>query len=159
MRKIINFLKKRIIFIIISICLLGSILLIILNLSFFETSQIKYRNDIRKSEIKKITDGLKKYILDKNNCPRTSNPVPQAFLPELIFDGSNNPRGGVSISSLEDLQNYIDEGKKDPSGSPYLIGTFDNKIYVYTNSFEVYKSSNQTYSDSLETSLCNQIAN
>lgn len=159
MKWFINFLKTRTILIIILVCLIGSIILVIVNFSYFETSQIKYRNDIRKSDIHNTAEGIKKFISEKNNCPRTSNPVPEAFLPELIFDGSNNPKGGVSISTLEDVSNFIEENKKDPSGSPYLVGTFDNKIYIYTNSFEVYKSSNQTYFESIETSLCNQIAN
>jgi len=150
--------KSKILIFIILISIIGSIVLILLNLSYIESYQIKYRNDIRTKDIKSISGGIKRYIAEKNNCPRTSNPVPQTFLPELVFDGSGNPKGGVNISTLEDMGSYIDSGKKDPSGSPYLVGTYDNKIYIYTNHFEIYGSTNQTFFELIETSLCNQIS-
>lgn len=149
--------KFRIYLFLVLISVLGSVVLVLLNISYIERYQIKYRNDIRARDIKVLAEGIKMYITEKNNCPMTSNPVPRTFLPELVFDGSGNPKGGVNISTLENMEDYIDLQKKDPSGGPYLIGTYGNKIYIYTNNFEVYKSNNQTIFELIETDLCNQI--
>jgi hypothetical protein len=148
------FKRKNFILLIGLFCILGSIVLIILNFSIIQNTQIQYRNQRRQADITEIADGIKKYITNSNNCPRINTPVPETFLPDLVFEGSNNPKGGVNISTLEDMETYIDLGKKEPNGGPYLIGTFENKIYIYTNNFETLDSPTKAYFQIIETSLC-----
>lgn len=137
-------------------CLIGSIILVIFNLSQIENFQAKYRNEQRQKDIQSLVDGTKKYISAKNNCPRTSNPVPQTFLPELLFEG-NSPKGGVSISTLEDMSDFINTNLRDPENAPYMVGTFGDKIYFYTNNYEKNGGSEDTYFLVIESSLCNQV--
>jgi hypothetical protein len=111
--------------------------------------QINRRNSDRKNQIDSILSGLKQYISTNNNLPTTSNPDVKSFLPELLFDGSN-PYGGVSVSTLENVQEYFDSGLKDPSGDPYLIGTFEDQIIVYTSHLERFKSRNEVYFNSFK---------
>lgn len=155
-----NFLKnnrKRLFHFVSIVGIIGSIILIIFNISLIEQLQIQYRNDIRVQNLQSIANGVEKFINEKNNCPRTSNPVPQTFLPELIFETNDSPSGGVSVSSLEDINNYVDINMKDPGGSPYFIGITGNKIVFYTLDYEVQGSAKKAYFVSISTSLCSQI--
>lgn len=137
--------------------LVGSIILIFLNYSQIETYQIKFRNDERQRELKNISEGLKKYILVKNTCPTTSTPIPQTYLAELIIDSNNDPKGGVSIASLENIDDYFNKEEKDPSGNPYFAGIYNNLIYLYTNDYELSSTSKKIYFQTVEASLCNQV--
>lgn len=125
-------------------CLLASAVLIVFNLSQFKRYQMNRRNQQRKHDVDLVISGIKKYIEANNNLPTTSNPDTKSFLPELLFSGSN-PYGGVTISTLENMQEYFDLGMKDPSGDPYLVGTFEDQIIVYTNHFEQFKAQEEVY--------------
>ncbi|GIW57389.1 MAG: hypothetical protein KatS3mg083_334 [Candidatus Dojkabacteria bacterium] len=47
---------------------------------------------------------IERFINETKNCPRTSTPVPNTYLPELVVDeNKGNPRGGVSIATLEEV--------------------------------------------------------
>jgi len=148
MRKIIK-LKKFWYFVL--FCLLVSGILIVFNLSQFKRYQLNRRNEDRKNTIIKLLASVESYIANNNNLPTTSNPEPKNFLPELLFEGKK-PSGGVPVSTLENMQGYnIDLNIKDPSGSPYFVGTFEDELIIYTTNFEVYNSGNETYFESLKT--------
>lgn len=141
MKKII---KSRLFAIIVVFCLIVSTVLLVFNLSQFQKFQINRRNRDRKSQIDSILSGVKRYISANNNLPTTSNPDTKSFLPELLFDGSN-PYGGVSVSTLENMQEYFDLSIKDPSGDPYLIGTYEDQVVTYTGLFERFQAGNTVY--------------
>lgn len=157
MKDFVNKNKSKILAFIFVSGIVGSIILIVLNISIIDRLQIEYRNKIRENDLNSISQGLEKFIKETNNCPRTNNPVPRTFLPELIFDESEGPRGGVSLSTLEEVESYIDIHKKDPKGTPYLIGVSRDLIIIYTLDYEVIGSRTKTYFVTLNTSLCNQI--
>lgn len=131
-------------------CLIGSLLLIIFNLSQFQKYQMNKRNNERKSEISNFINGLKNYVKDNNNLPTTSNPNEKSFLPELIVLEDKKPSGGVSVQTLENVGGYLDTSIKDPSGQPYFIGTFEDKIIVYTNNLELEDGANEVYFEQLQ---------
>lgn len=139
--------KKFIFFI--SICILGSLLLIVFNLSQVQKYQLNRRNTQREKDLTTITNGIKDYIVNNNNLPTISNLDQNSFLPELLFI-NQHPSGGISIQSLENMQGYFDLNMKDPFGNPYLIGTSGDKVIIYTPNFEVYKSANEVYFKSLK---------
>ena len=133
-------------------CLIGSAILIVINYSQINNYQIKVRNDERKKEVGEIAATIKGYIQQKNTCPKILFPSAQ-FLPELIVDSSNNPKGGVSTDNLAEIKVQ----QKDPSGSPYFIGAYNDLIYIYTNDYEVNSTTKQVYFETIEANLCNQV--
>ena len=62
-----------------------------------------------------------------------------------------------SISSLENIEGYLNKKEFDPSGSPYFIGVSNDLIYVYTNEYEINSTSKDIYFVVVEASLCNQV--
>jgi hypothetical protein len=121
------------------LCLVLSILLIVFNVSSqFKKYQVKKRNEARERDLTAIINGIKSSISNTNNLPTTSNPEEKSFLPTLFFNG-DKPTGGVNIHTLENVQGYFDMNLKDPSGSPYFIGTTEDRLIVYTNNYEEYK--------------------
>lgn len=132
--------------------LIGSAILIAINYSQINNYQIKARDDERKKEISEIANQIKNYISEKNSCPKISFPSSQ-FLPELIVDSNNTPKGGVSTDTLEGIKIT----QKDPSGSPYFIGSYNDLIYIYTNDYEVNSDTKQVYYQTIEANLCNQV--
>lgn len=129
----------------VGLCLLGSLLLVIFNLSLFKKYQVTQRNNERKTEIKTVIDGVKKYTTENNNLPTTSNPSEKSFLPELILLDNNKPTGGVGVQTMENMNGYLDTSIKDPSGDPYFIGTFENSVIVYTNNLELEDGKHDIY--------------
>jgi hypothetical protein len=125
-------------------CLLTSAALVFFNLSQFQRYQLNKRNQQREKDVQTIISGLKNFITNNNNLPTTTNPDTKSFLPELLFVGSK-PSGGVSVSTLESVQGYFDMNLKDPSGTAYLIGTFEDQIIVYTTRFERLNESDDVY--------------
>ncbi len=137
--------------------ILGSLILIIVNYTQIDNYRIKLRNEERKLELQTLSEGLKKYILEKNTCPSISTPAPQTFLPELIIDSNNSPKGGANINNIEEVESYLNRTNSDPSGAPYFIGISNNLIYIYTNDYEINSNSRNIYFVTIEASLCNQI--
>jgi hypothetical protein len=125
-------------------CLFASVLLAVFNFSQFKKYQMNQRNQQRESDVEQILSGIKRYISTNNNLPTTSNPDTASFLPELLFVGSN-PTGGVNVSTLENMQEYFNIGIKDPAGDPYLVGTYEDQVVVYTNRFEREENSSEVY--------------
>lgn len=155
-----DFLKdnhKIILKVITGLIVLANIFLILFNSSLFEKFQINYRNDIRRKDLDYLKNGIEKFINETKNCPRTSTPVPNTYLSELVIDENNNPKGGVSIATLEEVGNFVDISKKDPKGSSYLIGVVRNNIIIYTLDYELESGNKTTYFSSISTDLCNDI--
>ncbi len=136
--------KSRTFWVFIIFCLAASLLLVFFNLSQFKKYQINKRNAQRQTDILNLGNGIKSYIAANNNLPTSSNPDTKSFLPELLFEG-NTPSGGINVQTLENMQGYIDTNIKDPSGTPYLIGTYEDQIVIYTTNFETDKKTTQTY--------------
>jgi hypothetical protein len=144
-----NVIKSKKIWWLVLICLLGSLILIVFNLAQFKRYQLTKRNNERKTEISSIVAGIKNYVKTNTNLPTTSNPSEKSFLPELILLEDKKPSGGVNVQSLENMAGYVDTNIKDPSGNPYFIGTFDDKIIVYTNSLELDEGKTDVYFEQL----------
>ncbi|BDQ04814.1 MAG: hypothetical protein KatS3mg084_0332 [Candidatus Dojkabacteria bacterium] len=159
MRDFVKVNRKIIVWFITGIIVLANIFLIIFNFSLFETFQINYRNDIRRKDLDNIKSEIERFINETKNCPRTSTPLPNTYLPELLVDDKGNPRGGVSIATLEEADDFIDIHRKDPKGSPYLIGVMRNYIIIYTLDYELGSGRKTTYSISISTDLCNALVN
>lgn len=141
--------RKFVIFVL--CCLIASTLLIIFNFSQFQRYRINQRNKERKEQVSVILKSIKDYMKNNNNnLPTSSNPEEGSFLPELLNVLSNKPAGGVAVQTLENMKGYFDQNKKDPSGEPYFIGTYKDKVIVYTNSFENENKSKTVYFDSFD---------
>jgi hypothetical protein len=125
-------------------CLLASAVLVVFNLSQFQRFQINRRNQQREHDVDFILSGIQKYITANNNLPTTSNPDAKSFLPELLFVGSK-PSGGINVSTLENMQEYIDLGVRDPSGDPYLVGTYEDQVVVYSTRFEHFNADDDVF--------------
>lgn len=134
-----NFIKNKkkfysLIFIIIFILIA---ITIIINISNIRNYQAYVREETRKKDLEYIKSGIEEYINKMNNCPRTSNPVPHTYLPQLILE-DGYLKGGVPVFTLEDINNFINPNRTfDPKGTPYFIGIKDNLIYVYSNEMEI----------------------
>jgi hypothetical protein len=126
-------------------------ILIAVNLSQVKRYQLSRRNETRTTDIDNIAKGIQNYVRNTKNLPTTSSPSKDSFLPEILFVGER-PTGGVPISTLEDINGYnFDTNIKEPAGTPYFIGTFENKIIVYTTEFENKNSfGKETYYKSIE---------
>jgi hypothetical protein len=134
----------------IAFCLVASVILIVINLSQLQKYRISQRNNKRKEDIGLIIASIKTYLNNNdNNLPKTSNPDEDSLLPEIIF-AENTPTGGVSVSTLENMEGYSNVKLTDPSGSPYYIGTSADEVIIYSETLEIYKSSNQTYYESFK---------
>lgn len=142
--------KSRKLVYLILVCVSASIVLIAFNFSQFTKYQISRRNNERKSEIANLTKGLANYIRSNSNLPTTSNPAEKSFLPELILLDGTRPSGGVSIQTLENVSDHMDSNMKDPSGNPYFIGTYEDKVLIYTNNFETENRGTDVYFESLD---------
>ncbi len=149
--------RKIILRVIMGIIVLANVYLIFFNFSLFETFQINYRNELRRKDLDYLKNGIEKFINETKNCPRTSTPVPNTYLPELVIDENNNPKGGVSISTLEEVGDFVDISRKDPKGSSYLIGVVRNNIIIYTSDYELEPGNKTIYFSSISTDLCNDV--
>lgn len=127
--------KKKVISLFFLVFLFVVVVMVGLNITAIQTYQARLRDEIRRQNLSTIKKGLETYIISTNNCPKTSNPVPHTYLPELIVE-DGFLKGGVSVSSLEDVDDYFNKNMLDPKGNAYLIGINNGLIYIYTNEVE-----------------------
>lgn len=120
----------------ISIIIIG--LTLFINITTIQNYQAYLRDETRKKDLQNIKLGVEKYINTVNNCPKTSNPVPHTYLPNLILE-DGYLKGGVPVFTLEDMNDFYDTKKAfDPKSNPYFIGIKDNYIYIYSVQPESY---------------------